>query len=278
MILFSQILIAQIPKSYILYDSNGEEVNYQKMIDAMADADIVLFGELHNNSINHWMQLQVTKSLFAKDSSLEIGAEMYESDNQLILDEYLAGQIKQSYFENEMRMWDNYKTDYKPVLEFAKENNIPVIATNVPRRYAGFVAKKGLEGLVGLTDEAKKYFPPLPIPFDTLAPNYDEMMTMDTGHGMDMDIKFVQAQAIKDATMAYFIVKNHKPENTFIHFQGDFHSKNHGAISWYLNKYNPGLKIITLSTQESKTMKFLDDYKKLADYILVTPEDMTKTY
>ena len=278
MILFSQILIAQNPKSYDLFNSKGEQVDYQKMIEVMSDADVVLFGELHNNSINHWMQLQVTKSLFAKDSTLEIGAEMYESDNQLILDEYMAGQIKQSYFEKEMRMWNNYKTDYKPVLEYAKENNIPFIATNVPRRYAGFVAKKGLEGLVELSDEAKKYFPPLPIPFDTLAPNYDEMMSMDTGHGMSMDVKFVQAQAIKDATMAHFIVKNHKPGNTFIHFQGDFHSKNYGAISWYLNKYQPGLKIITLSTQESETMEFLDEYKKLADYILVTPEDMTKTY
>ncbi len=276
--LFTNILIAQNPQAYELYNSNGEKVDYNSMINEMAVADIVLFGELHNNSVDHWMEFQVAKSLFQKDSLLQIGAEMYESDNQLILDEYMGGYIKKNYFEDEMRLWKNYKTDYKPILEFAKANNIGFYATNVPRRYAGVVAKKGFEGLEALSDEAKKYFAPLPVPFDTLAPNYDEMMTMDTGHGMGISINFVKAQAIKDATMAYFISKNLKKGYTFLHYQGDFHSKNHGAISWYLNKYMPGLKIVTLSTQESKDLNFKDEYKKLADYILVIPEDMTKTY
>jgi len=277
-ILFTNILMAQSPKAYVIYNSKGDVVNYDDMIKDMSNADVALMGELHNNSICHWMQLQVTKSLFTKDSSLQIGAEMYESDNQLILDEYMSGTIRKTYFEKEMRMWNNYKTDYKPILEYAKTNKIPFFATNVPRRYAGVVSKKGLEGLLKLSDEAKRYLAPLPVPFDTLAPNYDEMMSMDTGHGMTMNVAFVQAQAIKDATMAHFIVKNHKIGKTFLHFQGDFHSKNHGAISWYLNKYNPNLKIVTLSTQEANSLEFKDDYKKVADYIMVIPEDMTKTY
>ncbi|HEB61867.1 MAG TPA: iron-regulated protein, partial [Bacteroidetes bacterium] len=260
--LLTNILIAQNPKTYELYNSKGEKVDYNSMINEMAVADVVLFGELHNNSIDHWMELQVAKSLFHKDSLLQIGAEMYESDNQLILDEYMKGYIKKTYFEDEMRLWKNYKTDYKPVLEFAKANNIGFYATNVPRRYAGVVGKKGFEGLAELSDEARSYCAPLPVPFDTLAPNYDEMMTMDTGHGMGISVNFVKAQAIKDATMAYFISKNLKKGYTFLHYQGDFHSKNHGAISWYLNKYMPGLKIVTLSTQESKDLDFKDEYKK----------------
>ncbi len=276
--LFTNIIVGQNPKTYELYNSKGEKVDYNTMIHSMAIADVVLFGELHNNSICHWMELKVAKSLFRQDSMLQIGAEMYESDNQIILDEYMKGFIKKSYFENEMRLWKNYKTDYKPVLEFAKSNNIGFYATNVPRRYAGVVAKKGFEGLNNLSNEAKLYFAPLPVPFDTLAPNYDEMMSMDTGHGMNISINFVKAQAIKDATMAYFISKNFKKGYTFLHYQGDFHSKNHGAISWYLNKYLPGLKIITLSTVESDELDFKDEYKKLADYILVIPDDMTKTY
>ncbi len=275
---FSMITMAQSPIPYILYNSKGEVVSFDKMAKRMSNTDVVLFGELHNNSINHWLQLQLTKKLFSMDSTLQLGAEMYESDNQLILDEYMGGVIRKSYFEKEMRMWNNYKTDYKPVLEYAKENKIPFFATNVPRRYAGFVAKNGLKGLQELSPEAKKYIAPLPVPFDTLAPNYDEMMNMDTGHGMGMSVEFVEAQAIKDATMAYFINKNHKKDYTFLHFQGDFHSKNHGAISWYLLKYNPGLSILTISTQEADGLDFKKEYKTLGDYILVIPEDMTKTY
>jgi len=278
LLIVSNIMLGQSPKSYVLYNSNGEVVDYNKMINEMSNNDVVLFGELHNNSINHWLQLQITKSLFSKDSTLQIGAEMYESDNQLILDEYMSGKIKKTYFEKEMRMWSNYKTDYKPVLEYAKKNNIPFYATNVPRRYAGIVSSKGFEGLMELSETAKSYIAPLPVPFDTLAPNYDEMMSMDTGHGMSINIEFVQAQAIKDATMAYFINKNLKDGYTFLHFQGDFHSMNHGAIFWYLKKYNSDLKIVTISTQEAETLEFKEDYKKLADYILVTPDDITKTY
>ncbi len=274
----TSLLFSQNLKTYELYNNKGEKVDYFEMINDLTLADVVLFGELHNNALNHWMELQVAKSLYEKDSLLQIGAEMFESDNQLILDEYFKGLIKQSYFENEMRMWKNYSTDYKPILEFAKQNNIGFYATNVPRRYAGLVAKKGFEGLNELSDQAKSYIAPLPVPFDTLALNYDEMMTMDTGHGMGMSVSFVQAQAIKDATMAYFIAKNIQPGHTFLHYQGDFHSKNHGAISWYLGKYKPELKIKTISTQEADSLDFKDEYKILADYILVIPEDMAKTY
>ena len=277
-LLISLSIMAQSPTPYIIYDTKGKIVDFEQMAKKMSKADVVLFGELHNNSMNHWLQLQLTKRLFSLDSSLQIGAEMYEADNQLILDEYMSGTIKKSYFENEMRLWKNYKTDYKPVLEYAKKNNIPFYATNVPRRYAGVVSKKGFKGLEELSDEAKRYFAPLPVPFDTLAPNYDEMMSMDTGHGMGIKVEFVEAQAIKDATMAYFINKNHKKGFTFLHFQGDFHSKNHGAISWYLNKYAPELKILTISTKEAESIEFKDEYRKFGDYILVIPEDMTKTY
>ena len=272
--------MAQTPQAFELYKSNGKEAKYEKMIKEMAEADVVLFGELHNNSMCHWMQLQVTKSLYAVDSQLIMGAEMFESDNQLIMDEYFNDRIKQSNFEKEMRMWDNYSTDYKPLVEFAKANGLRFVATNVPRRYAALVNKEGLEGLETLSEEARKYLPALPIPFDTLAPNYQEMMNMSMGgHGMGGNmLNMVKAQAIKDAAMAHFILQNLEQGKTMIHFQGDFHSKSYGAIYWYLNQYRPGLKIVTLSTQEAGDLEFKEAYEKVADYILVIPEDMTKTY
>ncbi len=273
-IIFSQ----QKLEAFKLYNNKGKEVMFEEVIDKLVDADVVLFGELHNNPICHWIQLRLTKAIFAKDSTMQIGAEMYEADNQLILDEYLKGQIKNSYFEKEMRLWKNYKTDYKPILEFAKQNNILLHATNIPRRYAGLVASKGLDALEELTEEAKRYIAPLPISFDTLLPNYDEMMTMDMGHGKGVSINFVQAQAIKDATMAYFIKKYSKKGSTFIHFQGDFHSKRYGAIYLYLKEYQKDLDIVTISTQEADSLKFDNEYKELADFILVVPKDMINTH
>ncbi|HPF52992.1 MAG TPA: ChaN family lipoprotein, partial [Draconibacterium sp.] len=111
--------------AYTLFNIDGKEVKYEKMLKQIEDADIVLFGELHDNPISHWLELELTKDLFAsKGENLVLGAEMFERDNQLILDEYMSGEISQRNFEDEARLWPNYKTDYKPLVEFAKENKI----------------------------------------------------------------------------------------------------------------------------------------------------------
>lgn len=269
---------AQSPEAYRLYNSKGNEVKFKKMIQECSESDVVLFGELHNNSINHWLELQVAKHLYETKNEIQLGAEMFETDDQLVMDEYFNGLFKESNFEKEVKLWNNYKTDYKPLLDFAKSKKIDFIATNIPRRYASIVSKEGLEGLVNLSDEAKKYIAPLPVPFDTLVPNYKEMMEMDMGHQMGNKAYFAMAQAIKDATMAFFISKNLKHSHTFIHYNGEFHSKLYGAISWYLKIYKPGVKIITISTQEADDLDFKDEYKEQADYIFVIPTDMTKTY
>ena len=75
-------------------------------------------------------------------------------------------QISYDHFEAEARLWDNYNTDYYPVVFFAKEHGIPFVATNIPRRYANSVKNKGIEVLDSLSDEAKRYIAPLPVPFE----------------------------------------------------------------------------------------------------------------
>ena len=97
---------------------------------------------------------------------LMLGAEMFESDNQLIFDEYMQQKISYDRFEAEARLLDNYRTDYYPVVFFAKEHHIPFIATNIPRRYANIVKNKGFEALDSLSEEAKRYIAPLPIDFE----------------------------------------------------------------------------------------------------------------
>jgi len=90
--------VAQKP-AYKLFREDGKKVKYEKMAEAAADADIVLFGEYHTNPISHWLQLELTTYLFEKKGdALILGAEMFESDNQLIMNEYLAGQITETKF------------------------------------------------------------------------------------------------------------------------------------------------------------------------------------
>jgi len=265
--------------AYLLYDNTGNLISYETMINKLKAADIVFYGELHNNPIAHWLELSITKDLFAaKKENLLLGAEMFEADNQLIMDEYSKGEIKQKNFEDEMRLWPNYATDYKPLLEFAKTNNIPFVATNIPRRYAAIVAKKGFEGLDSLTSEAKKFIAPLPINYDENVDCYKDMMNMKDMPS-NITTNLPKSQAIKDATMAYFILQNWKQGKLFLHYNGSYHSDRHQGIVWHLMIQNPKLKVLTVTTVSQDDLSKVDDEtKKLADFIVVVPEDMTTTY
>jgi uncharacterized iron-regulated protein len=260
---------------YQLFDKNGKKTTYAKLLKSAENTDILLFGEYHDNSVVHWLQLELTKDIAAKKSVI-LGAEMIEADNQKQLDLYLKDEINQKQLDSTARLWPNYATDYKPLVDFAKENKLPFIATNIPRRYASLVFKKGLEELQNLTPEEKLWIAPLPIEFDINLPGYQAMLTMQGGHAGD---KMPKAQAIKDATMAHFISKNLKPNTVFIHYNGTYHSDNFEGINWYLKRTLPTTKISTIATVEQKDLKNLlkENYNK-ADFILVVDEDVTKTY
>jgi uncharacterized iron-regulated protein len=202
---------------------------------------------------------------------------MFEADDQLVLDEYLADLITAEHLVQESKVWDNYETDYRPLVEFAREHGLRFIATNIPRRYANLVARQGIRALEVLSADAKRSIAPLPIVVDLSTPGYREMMEMGAAHGMQMHPEnFVAAQAVKDATMAHFIMRNRQENTLFIHYHGDYHSKNQGGIYWYLKRNNPGLVIRTVSSVSSETMDFDPNDRGRADYILVVPRDTSE--
>jgi uncharacterized iron-regulated protein len=264
--------------AYRLVDTDGNQVNYAIMLESLQDADVVFFGEQHDNPISHWLELEITKDLYErKNGNIMIGAEMFEADNQLLLSEYLKGQISESSFEKEARLWPNYKTDYKPLVKFAKDSSIYFVATNVPRRYASLVYKQGLDTLEYLSAEAKSYMAPLPIAYDSTVACYASIMKemKDMGHN---NPNLPKSQALKDATMAYQISLNTPKDKLFIHYNGSYHSDNKESIIWHLNQYKPGLKIVTITTVVQSNIDTLNvDNQHLADYIIVVPEDMTRT-
>jgi uncharacterized iron-regulated protein len=264
--------------AYRLYDGGGVEIGYKEMLDLCVRPDVVLFGEIHEHPLVHWLQLELTRDLVEiKKGDLMLGAEMLEADNQLIVDEYLAGLIGHEHVVNEAKVWDNYDTDYHPLVDVAKEHGLRFIATNIPRRYAALVAREGMKALERLSDEAKKSIAPLPIPLDLSAPGYQHAMEIGMAHGAHMDARnFVAAQAVKDATMAYFILKNRGPKDLFIHYNGDYHSKNYGGICWYLKRYDPDISVRTISSVSRDTPGFDDECIGLADIVLVVPADLEK--
>ena len=278
-ILFIQILIlnvySQNKTAYTLFNSKGKKISYERMVQSLKEADIILFGELHSNPISHWLQYEVSLDL-SENSKLVFGAEMFEADNQDELDLYVKDSIDQKAFDTIARFWRNYKTDYSPLVNMAKEKKLIFIATNVPRRFANMVYKSGFDTLNILTDEEKNWIAPLPIEYDQELPGYKEMSSMIEDHGGE---NLPKAQAIKDATMAYFIAKNYIPGFKFIHYHGTFHSDNYEGILWYLQKLKPNLKYFTISTvSQANVNKLLNENIGKADFIICVDENMTTTY
>jgi uncharacterized iron-regulated protein len=275
------IASAQDKPAYRIFDQNGKEVSYAQLLKSSKKSDVVFFGEQHNNPISHWLQIELAQDLEKENNGkLIMGAEMFERDNQAILTEYLNGQISTKNFEEEARIWDNYATDYKPLVELAKSKKLPFIATNVPRRYANMVYKQGIESLNPLSSEAKSWIAPLPIEVDMNLPSYVSMAKMMGGHGGDAaTTNLVKSQAVKDATMGYSIAQNLKKGYIFLHFNGAYHSDLKEGTVWYLRKYAAVKDILTISTVEQDNIdKLEDENRNKADFIICVPTKMTKTY
>lgn len=263
--------------AYVLYDSKGKKTDYTQMLTEAQKADIILFGELHDNPICHWLQKELTEDLYTdvKDK-LVLGAEMFEADDQVAINEYLAGRLSDKTLKDEVKLWNNFATDYKPLLDFAKKNKLKFIATNIPRRYANLVYLRGMTSLDSIDTEAKKWIAPLPIKYDSTLKCYKEIYENAGGHGGQ---NLPKSQAIKDATMAYFIAKNWTKGQLFMHYNGAYHSNGHQGIEWYLKQQNPALKILVISSAEQKSVDVLEEEAKASgDFIICIPTSMTKTY
>lgn len=275
LILLSMTINAQQKPAYNLFTAEGRKVNYGKMLRLAEQGDMLLFGELHNNPIAHWLQFEVTRDLH-KTRQIIPGAEMFETDNQEALTDYLEGRIDAKALDTLARLWKNYPTDYAPLVNFAKDNRLPFIATNIPRGYASLVFRYDFAALDTLPDQEKKWIAPLPIAYDPELPGYKNMLTMMGGGRGDT---FPKAQAIKDATMAHFIMENYREGHLFIHYHGTYHTDNYEGILWYLRLLRPDLKYFTISTVEQDNVRRLDkEHKGKADFILVVDANMTKTY
>jgi uncharacterized iron-regulated protein len=267
---------AQEKPAYQLFSSKGKKAQYAQMVKAMQVADVVLFGEYHDNPLVHWLQLESTQDVYKTRSGMILGAEMFEADVQTVVDRYVFDSLPEKEFNKTARPWPNHKTDYKPLLDFAREKRIPFIATNIPRKFASAVFRGGFEALDTLSSLQKSWIAPLPPLYDSTLPCYADI---GKAVGMHGGPNLPMAQAIKDATMAHFIVKNYQPGKIFIHYNGAYHSNNYQSIYWYLKKMNPNLKIVTISTAMQSQLKTLDaENKGLADFIIVTPENMTRTH
>ncbi len=255
---------------YKIYDTRTQQIiTIDKIVADLASADVLFFGEEHNDSAGHYLENKILLSL-----------EMFETDNQLVLNEYLQGKIDESRFSSNVRLWSNYR-DYRPMIEYAKQNLLSVIAANPPRRYVNMVSRRGMRSLDSLSKEAKKFLPPLP--YDTLGNPYREkFLSLMKGAPESASKNIYYSQSLWDAGMAYSIyafLKKNKGMKIF-HCVGKFHSDEKLGTAAQLQSYNKKLKILNISCFSDKSFANPDwqQFSNLGDYIILTNPDLKRTY
>ena len=270
--------------AYRLFTATGQPADYDQMLQELAQADVVLFGEQHNDALAHWLELQVARDLLKLKTpgQLVLGMEMFERDVQPLVAQYAAGTLADTAFERQARPWPNYGTDYRPLLLFARENHLLVIGTNAPRPFAQAVARGSLQALDKLPAADRALLAPLPLKVDYDLPGYKNMAAMFGGdskaHGGGAQ-NIIQAQALKDATMAHFIETSRQPGQTLLHLNGSYHSDHHDGIMAWLRQYAPKLRVRTISVVTQEQLQTLEkEQVNVADYVVVVPADAAKTY
>jgi uncharacterized iron-regulated protein len=274
------LTIAQ--SNYKIYNTATQKpATIDDIINDMAKADVLFYGEEHNDSVGHAIELAMFTKLVEKyQTKAALSLEMFETDTQPILNEYLANLIREKNFISDARAWNNYK-DYRPMVELAKQKHLPVIAANAPGRYTNRVTRLTLKSLDQLDALAKTYLPPLPIDTATGA-YYDKFVNIMGGHANMGGMNIYQSQNLWDATMAWSIAKYFKAHagSKIMQMNGGFHSEDKLGAAAQLKKYAPDARVINVAAFADEKFSEVDwsKYSKSNNYIIITDGTLRKSF
>ena len=263
---------------YRAFDGTGKPVSLADIAVAIDRSNVVFLGEFHDDSVAHALQFEIFKAAVERHKGkrpVVLSLEMFERDVQIVLDEYLKGLINEDNFMRSSRPWGNYKTDYRPLVELAKEQRLSVIAANAPRRYVNMVSRGGRSSLNSLTKRARSWLAPLPYAEASEAYSRKFKALMGSSPEAMMGIEnILSSQSLWDATMAYWIseaLENHK-NALVIHLNGGFHTEQRLGTVEHLLKYKKKSKPLVVTLRYEKEFRNFDNAKHtgLGDFVILT--------
>lgn len=291
---------------YRVYTSTGEPSSLDAIFEAMEATDVVFVGETHDDPVGHWLEHTLFSGAHERygvateeqvGRPVALSLEMFQRDVQFILDEYLAGLITENHFRSSSRPWQNYETDYRPMVEYAKTHGLTVIAANAPRRYVNRVSREGPQSLNALSDHARSFLAPLPYaeasegyrakwdalmrgmmasmpatsqhdttqtpPAETSEAERDpeeEAQASDSASMHGGPSYMLDAQSLWDATMAFAIAEGlMKQTNALVlHMVGAFHVERNVGTPDHLRRYRPGTRSIIVSMRPHEDITDFD--------------------
>lgn len=241
-------------------------VSVNEAADVLKDYDVIFIGEAHEHTANHLAQMALFRALYERAPNLALSMEQFERDTQPVLDNYLAGKIGENPFTRESRAWSNYSTSYRPLVEFAKEHKLPVIAANAPGKAVRCIGMEGEAFLARMKPEQRGW---IAAELHTQEGPYRDkflgFVGSDAGHGGDgkddtgkprkapseQALKSFAAQVSRDDTMAESIAQHlaKNPGRKVVHTNGSFHSATFLGTVERLKMRMPHLKIAVVNPE-----------------------------
>ena len=273
------------PSAYVpqrVYDTRRTTfTDFEMMTADLARADVVLIGEQHDDPNTHRLELAVLEGLARRNVAVTLSLEMFERDVQGSVDNYMSGSAVEDEFLKQSRPWPRYATDYRPLVEFARQRRWPVVAANVPRRIAADVAKLGKPAVDSLnaTDRSLTAAD-LQCPHDAYFDRFAEEMGGHQSSGSSADNtteRYYWAQCIKDETMAESIASAYTKlegrPGVVVHVTGSFHSDYGEGTGARVRRRLGGRRVATVSMIPVENLDALtpqpSDLKR-ADYLVYT--------
>ncbi|ALR92059.1 MULTISPECIES: ChaN family lipoprotein [Vibrio] len=236
---------------YQLYTPSGEHIALSKLPIELQQADVILIGEWHTHAGVHRFQTDMLKQLTSYDRSLALSMEQFTRDKQPVVDAYLRGEIGEQYLMKQANAWPNYESDYRPLVEFAKQKNLPVIAANAPKSIVRCIGRQGLDYINKLDDDQRMFIAQA---INTGSSPYKEKFMASMHHGKpEQTEKQFAAQVTWDETMAESIVSylDDNPGAQVVHVAGKFHTEQGLGTAASILSRNPSLKVVVISPTDN---------------------------
>jgi len=257
----------------ILSAHGGPQLTVDGLARALADRDVVFLGEEHDSAVCHELQLRIIKALHELRPDLVISMEMFERNVQGTLNDYLQGRIAEKRFLKLARPWKHYQRFYRPVVEYAREKGLEVLAANVPRKLAAQVSREGMDVLDGKNFVARVVTAPQNLYWQ----HFKKTMKTHPGEALE---RLYLAQCVKDDTMAETLDlfrRGHPARHPLIvHLCGKFHAEcGLGTVRRLLER-DPLCQVSVVTTvvaKDVKSFKLDAETRALAHFALVVPEE-----
>jgi len=241
---------------FIIIDPRGPNlVSIEQASTLLSTYDVVFLGEIHQHPGNHLAQMRLFRELYQINNNITLSLEQFERDVQMVVDDYLADKIGEATMRKEARAWDNYPTSYRPMVEYAKDNNLSIIASEAPTMLVRCVGQKGIEFLDRLPLDRRTWVAAkLHLDDGPYKERFLRFAAMEPGHGGKNEerkgpsqaaLRSFAAQVTRDDTMAesIFLHLENNPGRTVTHLSGAFHNAGFLGTVERLGLLNPDLRL-----------------------------------